>query len=287
MTDRQRPAWPELDARLGRLVPEAAAHGVTLSIVVHDLSGTYHGAAARAGSNETVKGASLVKLPVLGLLMDRVDHGEVDLDALVTIPAGSPNIVGGAGTLRHRAFPLEVGVRGLAELMVQVSDNTATNALIDVVGGVTAVDDHMAGLGFGTLHMGRKLIHPAGPPLRENYVDAGEVTELLTRIWEGTILSRASSDHVIGLMRGQLVDTKYGAVIPRQHLANKTGELDDVSHDAGFILLPGREVALTTTTAFSGIPRRRADAYVQQSATIVYELLHEPLPRGRGRSTRR
>ena len=287
MTDRQRPAWPELDARLGRLVPEAAAHGVTLSIVVHDLSGTYHGAAARAGSNETVKGASLVKLPVLVLLMDRVDRGEVDLDALVTIPAGSPNIVGGAGTLRHRAFPLEVGVRGLAELMVQVSDNTATNALIDVVGGVTAVDDHMAGLGFGTLHMGRKLIHPAGPPLRENYVDAGEVTELLTRIWEGTILSRASSDHVIGLMRGQLVDTKYGAVIPRQHLANKTGELDDVSHDAGFILLPGREVALTTTTAFSGIPRRRADAYVQQSATIVYELLHEPLPRGRARSTRR
>ena len=38
-------------------------------------------------------------------------------------------------------------------------------------------------------------------------------------------------------MRGQRVDTKYGAVVPRRHLANKTGELADVSHDCGFITL--------------------------------------------------
>ena len=278
------PRWTILEARLDPLVAEAAAGGVTLSVAVNDLSGSYRGAVARAGRDEVVKAASLIKLPVLVLLLDRVDRGALDLDSVVTIPPGSDNVVGGSGTLRERAFPVDISVRDLAALMVQVSDNTATNALIDVAGGVRAVDDHIVGLGFRSLHLGRKLIHPAGPPLRENYADAGEVTDLLTRIWEGTILGRESSDHIIGLMKGQLVNTKFGAVIPREHLANKTGELDDVSHDAGFILLPGREVALATTTAFTAIPRSQADVYVQRSATIVYELLHELRPGGHGRN---
>ncbi|HYZ98867.1 MAG TPA: serine hydrolase, partial [Acidimicrobiales bacterium] len=115
-------------------------------------------------------------------------------------------------------------------------------------------------------------------PPQENYIDANEVTELLTMLWEGSTLSRESSDHIIDLMKGQPVNTKYGAVIPGEHLANKTGELGDVSHDSGYILLDGREVALATTTAFTDIPRSEANVFVQRSATIVYELLHEPLP---------
>jgi beta-lactamase class A len=97
------------------------------------------------------------------------------------------------------------------------------------------------------------------------------------------VLSRKSSDHIISLMKGQLVNTKYGAVIPREHLANKTGELADVSHDSGYITLPGREVALTTTTAFTGIPRSEADKFVQQTATIVYEFTKRELPGDRGK----
>ncbi len=83
-------------------------------------------------------------------------------------------------------------------------------------------------------------------------------------------------------MRGQ-VNTKYGAGIPREHLANKTGELADVSHDSGVITLPGREIALSTTTASTGLPRSQADAYVQQSATIAYQFAQQSLPVDRGK----
>ena len=80
-------------------------------------------------------------------------------------------------------------------------------------------------------------------------------------------------------MKGQLVNTKFGAVVPREVLANKTGELGDVSHDSGLILIPGREVSLAATTAFSSTrPRTEVDLYVQRAATIVYEFLQQPLP---------
>ena len=254
-----------------------------MSVTVKDLSGSYHDAVVRAGGNETVKAASVIKLPLLALLMDQVDDGLLSLDTLVTIPTGSSNIVGGAGTLRDRTFPLDISIGELMELMIQVSDNTATNVLIDVAGGFDAVNAYIDGLGFETLYLGRKMIHPAVPPPQENYIDANEVTELLTMLWEGSTLSRESSDHIIDLMKGQPVNTKYGAVIPGEHLANKTGELGDVSHDSGYILLDGREVALATTTAFTDIPRSEANVFVQRSATIVYELLHEPLPGWQGK----
>lgn len=279
----QERQWDQLEASLDAVVTDAAAHGVTLSVAVTDLSGRYCHDSLVAGGDERVKGASIIKLALLATLMDRVDRGLLDLDTVVTIPAGSSNIVGGSGTLRTRAFPLDISIDELMRLMVQVSDNTATNVLIDVAGGFDGVNEYVADLGLDTLWLGRKMIHPASPPLQENYITASEITELIVLLWNEDILSRESSDYIIDLMRGQLVNTKYGAVIPREHLANKTGELADVSHDSGVITLPGRELALTTTTVFSGLPRSQADAYVQQTATIAYQFAQQSLPGDKGK----
>lgn len=263
--------WDGLESRLDAVVADAAESGVTLSVAVTDLAGGFGGATVTAGEDEQVKAASIIKLPLLAALMADVDAGELDLDQAVTIPAGDPNIVGGSGTLKDGQFPLDITVAELMELMVQVSDNTATNVLIDLAGGFGAVNDYVDALGFEDLHLGRKMIHPASPPLQENYISAEEVTELVTMLWDGEVLSAASSEHIIDLMRGQLVDTKFGAVIPRVHLANKTGELADVSHDSGIVLLPGRELAFTTTTSFTDLPREEADVFVQETARVVYD----------------
>ena len=272
-------AWAALTSQLEALIDEAEADGVRMGVTVEDLSGTYEGAIASVGSQERYKAASVIKLPLLALLMDYADEGTLSLDEMIRIEAGDSNIVGGSGTLRDRAFPLDISVRELMELMVQVSDNTATNVLIDRAGGFDAVNAYIAGLGFDDMWLGRKMIHPASPPLQENWLNSDEVTALISMLYRHEILSAASSDHIIDLMKGQLVNTKFGAVVPRAVLANKTGELGDVSHDSGLILIPGREVSLAATTAFSSTrPRTEVDLYVQRAATIVYEFLQQPLP---------
>lgn len=276
-------AWAELESELTDLVEEADDDGVTVGISVTDLSGTFGGAALDLGSQEPVKAASVIKLPLLAALMDELDAGTLSLDELVTIEDGDPNIVGGSGTLRDRDFPLDISIEELMELMVQVSDNTATNVLIDRAGGFDAVNDYIAGLGFDAMWLGRKMIHPAVPPLQENWITSGEVNDLLEMLADDSILSPESSEHIIDLMRGQLVDTKFGAVIPRDVLANKTGELADVSHDSGYIFVPGREVALTVTTAFdAGVVSRPTvdELYVQRAAAIVYAFTLQDLDDG-------
>lgn len=133
-------AWAAMTADLTALVDEAAADNVRMGISVIDLSGTYGGADMTVGNTESYKAASLIKLPLLALLMSMVDEGTLSLDEVVTIPAGDPNIVGGAGTLRDRTFPVDITIEELMTLMVQVSDNTATNVLIDRAGGFPAVN---------------------------------------------------------------------------------------------------------------------------------------------------
>ncbi|MFD0855826.1 serine hydrolase, partial [Actinomadura adrarensis] len=275
--------WAQLQTELNAVVDDAADAGITLSVAVTDLSGRYCRASLEAGGDERAKAASVIKLGLLATLMEKVDQGRLSLNTLVHIPAGSSNIVGGSGTLRDRDFPLDISIDELMRLMVQVSDNTATNVLIDVAGGFDVVNAFMSEHGYESLWLGRKMIHPASPPLQENYITASEVTELIVDLWEGTLLSRTSSDYILDLMRGQLVDTKYGAVVPREHLANKTGELADVSHDSGVITLPGRELALTTTTSYTGLPQTQVNRYVQETARITYRFSQQPLPGDQGK----
>ncbi len=254
------------------LVDEAASNNIRMGVSITDLAGVIDGDTITVGDQEPYKAASVIKLPLLAQLMDLADNGELSLDELVTIPEGSSNIVGGSGTLRLREFPLDISVRELMELMVQVSDNTATNVLIDRAGGFDAINDYIAELGYETMWLGRKMIHTAVPPLQENWLNSSEVTDFLVRLYEHDFLSAASSEHIIDLMKGQLVNTKFGAVVPREVLANKTGELGDASHDSGYILVEGREVALTATTAFAApVTQAQANVYVQRAATFAYD----------------
>lgn len=279
----QERQWAQLQRELNGVVADAAANGITLSVALTDLSGRYCDATLQAGGNERDVAASVIKLGLITMLMDKVDDGQLSLDTMVHIPAGSDNIVGGTGTLRLRQFPLDISIDELMHLMIQISDNSAANVLIDVAGGFDPVNAYFQAHGFTTLWLGRKLIHPSVPPLQENYLTAGDIDRLLVDLWQGTIVSRKSSDYIINLMRGQTVDTKYGAVIPREYLANKTGELANAQHDSGFITLPGRELAMVTTTMYSGLSAGFVDTFVQDTARDAYQFAQQSLPGDDGR----
>lgn len=273
MASAQTAEWDDLVGQLDALVEEAAAADIRMGISLIDLSGAFDNAATTVGDAMPYKAASVIKLPLLALLMDLADQGELSLDEMVAVPAGDINIVGGAGSLEDREFPLDIDIRELMTLMVQESDNTATNILIDRVGGFAAVNAYIGDLGYTNMWFGRKMMNSAVEPLQQNWINPTEAADLIAKIYNHEILSAESSEFIIDLMKGQLVNTKFGAVIPREVLANKTGELGDVSHDTGIILLPDHEVVLAVMTAFESMERSEVDLYVQRAATIVYEFL--------------
>ena len=83
-------------------------------------------------AEQEMAAASLIKVPILYTLYDLAASGKLDLNEALK-PAGD-NIVGGAGVLSWFKSRPELTLLDLAELMIVISDNTATNILIDQIG---------------------------------------------------------------------------------------------------------------------------------------------------------
>lgn len=262
-----------LQAELQTLIDRAAAQGVRMSVGVMDLFADTDGGMLLLGSQETYAPASTIKLLLIAALMRQVDAGYLNLDDVVPVDAG--DIVGGMGVLQNEAVPQQVTLRRLAELTVTISDNTATNVLVDVVGypDMALLADR---LGLETMQFGRKMFEAAQPPERDNYINAGESLQLLARIYNGDFLSEVSRRQMLDWMSAQTVKSKIAAGVPDDvPIAHKTGENGPVSHDIGYFLTPGREVALaifsesSTTTDFA-TAQAQLNPLVAQVAGVIY-----------------
>jgi beta-lactamase class A len=262
-----------LHSELQPLIDNAASQGIRMSVGVSDLGGAFAGETVLLGSDDAYHPASTIKLLLIAALMQQVDAGRLSLDNAVAVTAA--DIVGGMGRLQSEAVPQQVSLRRLAELTVTISDNTATNVLVEAV-GYDAMTALARQLGLNTMQFGRKMFETAQPPLRDNYIDARDALALLQQIYYGDFLSSASRTQILDWMSEQTVKSKIGAGIPEDvPLAHKTGENGPVSHDIGYILIPGREVALvifaeTSATTDFDAAQAQLNTLVAEIAARVY-----------------
>ncbi|HEY7698009.1 MAG TPA: serine hydrolase, partial [Vicinamibacteria bacterium] len=183
--------------------------------------------------------ASAIKLPVLVELMRQVEAGEQNLEEVVTLSAS--DIVPGSGVLQHLT-PAKVSLtlRDVATLMVTVSDNTATNIVIDRV-GMAKVNAEMARLGLSSTKLQRKMQdRTAWEENRENLSTPDEQARLLELLYKGEILSPGSREEIDRILTipkpGQL-----RTLLPEgTKVAHKTGTLSGVVVDVGIVYLPDR-----------------------------------------------
>lgn len=214
-------------------------------------------------------------MALVSTLMQQVDNGMLKLSDMVTVKPS--DVVGGTGSLQKENFPQDVTLGRLARLMITQSDNTATNVLIDVV-GLDKVQALLDKLNLKVMHLGRKMFAAAPTPAQDNYINAKDLLTLLEDIYDGTFLSTESRNQIIAWMGAQEVNTKFGAALPNAPIAHKTGENANVTHDVGYFLLPGRELAISvmtevTTTDDFDKAQALGNPVVQQIAKSVYNQL--------------
>ncbi|MDO9475583.1 MAG: serine hydrolase, partial [Pseudohongiella sp.] len=125
-------SFETLQDELQTLIDRAASQGIRMSAGVKDLSSDAPHVELLLGSQASFPPASTIKLLLIAALMQKVDRGIMTLDTQVAIEAD--DVVGGMGILQTESVPQQVTLRRLAELTVTISDNTATNVLVDVVG---------------------------------------------------------------------------------------------------------------------------------------------------------
>jgi beta-lactamase class A len=266
-TDPARAA--ELDPLTERLRQIVDASPNPAGVSVRDLSGRYGNEQVEVNGTFRPKAASVIKLWILAELLREIDCGEASLDDGVLVQPS--DVVDGSGELQHETFPQTVMLRRLAQYMIKFSDNTAANVLIDYLGfaRVNALIDTM---NLKQTVLGRKMLDTeAAKRGEENYLTADDVVSLLGAVWDGDLLSASSRQLMIDFMREQTLNTKIPAALPPGvPVAHKTGELDDASHDVGYYLIPGLEIAVAFVT--SG-PRAVGDETVRQLARAVYDYI--------------
>lgn len=213
--------------------------------------------------------ASVIKVPILAALHQEAEGGRLSREETVTLTEAVK--VPGSGVLRELHAGLELTLEDLARLMIVVSDNTATNLLIDRIGAET-VNRLLADLGFEVTRLGRKMYDFAARDRGlENHCAAGEITAMLVRMERRELVSAAASEAMLAVMKRQAYVSKIPRLLPLDTtVANKTGEITGVSHDVGLIYAPSGPIALSVLTQ-GAHNRVAAEDCVGRIARAIYD----------------
>lgn len=198
-------------------------------MVAMDADGT---AALERNSDELFPAASVIKVPLVMALYAEAAHGRLSLDETISVGQAVP----GSGVLRLVHGISSLSLRDLAMLSIAVSDNTATNALIDRV-GLAAVADHLAAWGIERTCLARKMYDLEAQACgRENLMTPRETASLLLRLLHGECVDRATSDAVLALLLECTHDSLLARYLPAgARVAHKSGWIEGVRNDAGIV----------------------------------------------------
>jgi beta-lactamase class A len=195
--------------------------------------------------------ASLIKLPLAVATTVAIEAGRLAWESPVTV--GPRNM-----TVNDTPSPMAPGyvasVDELVTLMLQRSDNVATNVLFDVLDRACATDD-MHALGFSETAFRRKL--SGALPLIDDPEATGrnshpgrEASALLTAIAENRV---PQAPALRAILATSWWDVKLSRGLePGDTFAHKTGDTDEVSHDAGILTLSSG--ARWTITVYTDLP---------------------------------
>ncbi len=193
--------------------------------------------------------ASVIKVPVFLELLRQSEEGSLDLAGTVAIDPKAR--VEGGGVLEKWSEPYpDLSARQLAVLMIDFSDNYATNLLIDRV-GLERVGTRLKGWGLKETQLRRKMMDlEAARAGRENVSTPREMATLLERLQRGDLLNAGDTRWAIDVLkRNERTPIKIG-LPPGIEAADKDGELEGVRCDAGIVYVPGAAGAAAARRPF-------------------------------------
>ena len=266
------PALQQLQREIARLA--AVSGGVVGVTAIHLETGR------RVSLNGTDRFpmASSFKVPIAVQLLTRVDKGEIKLDQMIDIKQS--DLHPGSGTLSDlfNKGGLALSVRNLMELMLLISDNSATDVMLRTAGGAEAVTARMRALGIDGISVNRSTaqliadwIGVRGLPPEDQWTpevlskafnqvspedrkaaaqkfDADPrdtstpdgMAALLERIYRKDILKPGSGELLLDIMpRCRTGEARLRGLLPEgTEIAHKTGTIGGTTNDVGIITLP-------------------------------------------------
>lgn len=223
--------------------------------------------------------ASTFKIPIAVKLLSLVEKGEIQLSDMIEIKKS--DLHPGSGMISRLLDDPGVilSIQNLLELMLLISDNSATDVCLNIVGGSESVTQKMRDIGITDMDINRPtnvlIAHywgitsvKEGEPYsrKEVFKELSQMTkeqreqaaqafskdnrdtstplamaELLEKIWNEKILTKENSGYLLDIMkRCQTGESRIKGILPDDTLVyHKTGTIGGSTNDVGIIELPG------------------------------------------------
>ncbi|WP_277586738.1 serine hydrolase [Psychrobacillus antarcticus] len=250
--------------------------------------------------------ASVVKVPILVTLYEKVYKGEIDLHERIKLV--EEDYVPGSGVFQEMQYGIEPTIKDLATMMIIVSDNLATDKVLSILGGTHQVEEKMHQLGLNNIYtkhtIWELLSLSAGIPAQpyslklfdeiierlidgkydwnsivfqesteNNVSSAKDMSLLLEKIALGDFVSEKCSSEIREILFKQHFQQRIGGLLPRnKKVANKTGSLGTMFNDTGIVYLPDNKGEFVITVYSIGNSLEyKGDEPIARIAEIAYQ----------------
>lgn len=244
----------------------------TMGLAIMDLT---DGRFFLLNANQVFAQASSIKVAILAELYHQEQQseqgigGKARLGDIYTVDAH--DIVDGSAIMAGLTPGVtRVTNRDLATFLVAVSDNSATNVLIDRL-GMRNVNALLDSLGLHQTRLERKMMDvKAAQEGRENLSTPSEMMTLFVDLYRNKVLNKTLTADYFRVL-GTAKESDIPRYIPEDVVcANKPGELEGVRNDVGIVFVPNRPFVIVAMTAYLQHERDGDDA-IAKIAGAAYE----------------
>jgi len=204
---------------------------------------------AQLAPNAILPAASAIKIPILVVALSMVDSGQLSWNELLELNQNA--VGGGAGWMGYQPLGESFPIYEIATEMIRISDNTATNLLIQRIGGIQNLNERFKNLGLHSTEIKNLLPDLKGSNTTSTkdlthtiaMVDSGDVLSPRTRDLFREVMNTSRTNRLLpgGLLKGlgvEKTDVDYNLIIKGYRVYNKTGDIGIAYADAGLIQMP-------------------------------------------------
>ena len=245
----------------------AGSHDGVMGVAIKDLT---TGEEILINDQLTFPTGSSIKIPILIELHKQAAEGKYKLTDLRWVERQDK--VGGSGVIVNFGdHTSQLSLSDLATLMIVLSDNTATNMLIDQV-GMANVNRMLDELGLKQIRLRRKMIDQAASARGdENTATPREAMELMEKLYRGQVGNRQLSDDALKVLK-----IRKNSPIPRLlpdnvEIANKPGGIEGVACDWAVVYVPNRPYAIVVMTNYNGPDAEAAGEAIAKVSKLAYD----------------
>lgn len=239
-----------------RIKAELASYDGLMGIYVNDFNGTV----LKINAQETFETASCCKVFILGTLFDEVEKGNKSLSDMLSYT--KDNFINGSGILRSLDFGVTMTAKNVATLMIIISDNIATNMMIDYL-GIDTINAFIQKQGLKNTVLHNKIdfdkYDKLGTTTPEDYA------AMFERIAKGELVSAKASEQMLEIFKMQHYNSMLTGNLPAYFLdsedtgdeeliyvASKSGSMNACRNDGGIVSTPyGKYVIVLMNKNFS------------------------------------